>query len=419
MAGCWIYDKEAVQHIVAGLAPNLRHVHIWFDTAPCEVTGAGWPPPTRPPWRGFHSDKLDGSLPVPKTKGRLESLRIASYQIAPWLTYTEFSYLQVLTLDGKIGLQGLQAIAEIAVSGELRALRALRLPDLDIRTKIEPFQADCELNLLLSTLQPLKSLSMEPPGNLSLDTAFDRHGATLHCFHVRKYALRIDQTTQLQRRCPAVTELSLEFLRKAGSHEELQIYQTLRAIPRLKKLTLSFHSSTHGPICIAHVPGEESPDGEDTDEEFKERLKLEIQNILRNTAMDETLARSIFEELMTTNHPNRADLHPTLSYIQLLNIMPKLVCGQDIAEQFNDILEWIGRQWVCERDRRDTHKDEATVEEHCYERRLRRGNWLNNNLNRAYGSKEFAGAWKTLWPGTDTDWKNGWKSIPLFDDSEA
>ncbi|KAF1959356.1 hypothetical protein CC80DRAFT_533512 [Byssothecium circinans] len=415
-AGRVDYNEEAIRQMVAGSAPRLSHVHVWFQRVGASGELRSWRRKERPPWRGFHPQSTDETLERPQTKGRLKSLtidpgsRIDESQFAAWEAHTNFSYLCSLKLMRFVDLEMLERLADLAENRGFGRLRALDLPAGSSRAEFR-VEIDRAMQRLLLALPPLESLSIEAIGDTPFDAALEQHGASLQYLHVKDSILYSQQITQLRSSCTNIRHLGIEMLRTGGDKEELRIYRTLGAIRSLEKLTLELQ-------CTAY----RHPDGPDDPvlmlmpfggEEDQEEMRASIRDVLINAAIDEILAHAIFEEIMGGNTAAHGTLPPKLSRVKLKMDGATSLNGQSMSQDFQGILRWIGRHWVCGRDPRDTHYDQTIVKEVGRQERVRTGNMMEDDMDELSGSEQYGDVWRALWPETGRGWREEWRSFPL------
>jgi hypothetical protein len=267
---------------------------------------------------------------------------------------------------------------------------------------------------LFQSLHPLVELGIVGAGITAFEAILKRHGGKLQVFCVEKFILSLQQVEQLRESCPRIRELGIEILRSAGDHVEVETYRTLGSMRNLKSLSLLLQ---HTDYCHEDEPDEPGllwppPD----DEEDREAMAIAIRQVFVNAAVDESLARSIFHQMLAAHTSIKAGLPPRLSYIRLQVGRARPVNGREMCMDFKGVLGWIGRSWVCRRDPRDTHQSDVTVEEVDVDIRLRNGERLDDEMDELFPNEECADAWKALWPDTGAGWKEEWQSFPLASD---
>jgi hypothetical protein len=421
--GCANYNEEATLRLVAGLAPNLKHVCAW-DNAPRSY-GEIRPSQrdVRLEWRGFHPQSGSEWCGIPKTKGQLQSLTIdtlaavSGSQLASWEHHTDFSVLRSLQFARQLELDALQDLAALAERDGLSRLRALDLPVISYEFDDcveDRMKVESTMTRLFHSLHPLVELGVVGAGVTTFETILERHGGKLQVLCVEKFILSPQQVIQLRESCPKIRELGIEILRSAGDHVEVETYRTLGSMRNLKNLSLLLQ-------CIDYRHDDELDDPRplwppSDDEEDQEAMAIAIRQVFVNAAVDESLARSIFQQMLSAHTCIKAGLPPRLNYIRLRVGRARPVNGQEMGMDFGGMLAWIGRSWVCRRDPRDTHQNDVTVEEIDVETRLCSGERLDDDIDELIASEEFADTWKALWPDTGAGWKEEWQSIPLASD---
>lgn len=170
----------------------------------------------------------------------------------------------------------------------------------------------------LASLHPLESLRLT--GNIdneTVDSVITRHGPTLRSLTlepiggrgpstVSRHQLTTygrERTLQLRDTCLRLETLSLPIRRQKGGRAEVAIYRALAEIPSLVDITLELNGRSGG---------EESEPREPFGDYFKDMLFYKQQRflerpmhngdameILLNCALDETLARAIWDVVAT------------------------------------------------------------------------------------------------------------------------
>ena len=413
--GCANFNEEAVLELSAGLAPNLKHVCVW-DNSP-KPTGEIQPHYVDElEWRGFHPQSDNEWREIPETKGQLQSLAInaigavSSDQFASWICHTDFSLLQSLHLASQIRLHVLGQLADLAEQDGLSRLRCLNLPTIASEYE-ERVEAEAMLTRLCASLHPLVELGIVGPGTTSFDAILEHHGDSLQVLRVGDFVLSAHQVAQLQASCPRIRQLSIEILRSAGDHVEVEVYRTLGSMRNLQSLSLKLECTDYreadGPDDCAPfpLPSEEKED--------QEAMAIAMRQVFINAAVDRNLAQSIFQEILAAHASAKAGLPPRLNVMRLRVGDVAVLNDQRMGPGFEGVLAWIGRSWMCGRDPRDTHQNHLFVREIDGDARLRDGERLEDDIDELPGSEQYAGIWDALWPATRGRWKEEWRSLPL------
>lgn len=314
------FNQEAMMELAAGLAPNLKEVVV-VNLVP--VSPWSFPQP-RAPWR-----ELPGFVPG-AVIGSLTSLSFISHVmwspdlLRSWANHTDFGNLRQLALGG-----GYDRDDNVGMDDEMMEWIAQncsfpRLKTLDIRLKRndwlveKPNYADSAI-VLFRAFEPLDELSVVGPLEPKiLDAILSRHGPTLRKLSLRStespegpanlrergghvpMVFRKEHVLQIQAQCPALEELTIPVKRTKSDAVEAEVYKTFGKMERLRSLFLVLdcsewrvtRDSTYDPF-----------NGEDCDsrkvkENSRHRLKQgHVRETLINCAVDETLARSIWDHL--------------------------------------------------------------------------------------------------------------------------
>lgn len=153
------FNYEAVQSLVAGLAPNLRELHIfhasWGATLqgfyPCE------------PWKGFRpGNQMQSSSYF---SGSLRCLEIevgddlmGTQLIETWKAHTDFSVLETLNLESDIAQDTLECLATSSSFPSLRKL-VVRLANRQVGQP-QKSEFDDIAGRFLCQLPPLSSFQL-------------------------------------------------------------------------------------------------------------------------------------------------------------------------------------------------------------------------------------------------------------------
>lgn len=418
-SGCANYNGEAVLRLSAGLAPNLKHVRVWDNSVMSsgEIRSRS---NTRPNWRGFYPQSDSKSCEIPEIKGQLQSLAIdaryavSSLQLVSWERHTDFSVLRCLQLAKQIELDVLRQLTDLAERNGLARLASLNVPAVACEYE-ERADAELMMTRLCASLQPLAELGIVGPEVMSFEAILKRHGESLEVFQIKGFIVSASRVMQLRNLCPRIRNLSIEVLRSGGDRIEVTVYQTLGSMQNLESLSLMLQCTDYrqgdgpdDPVLLT-MPSDDTED--------QETMAIAIRQVFVNAAVDESLARSICERTSAAHALVKGVLLPRLDYIHLkIGSVPALN-DQTMGSDFEGIIAWIGRSWICRRDPRDTHQSEFTIDEVGRSTRLCNGKRLENDIDELSGSEQFADIWKVLWPETGAGWKEEWHSIPLASNS--
>ena len=237
---------------------------------------------------------------------------------------------------------------------------------------------------------------------------------------------------QLATNCPALENLSLQIRRSRGDADEVASYRALGHFPRLRHLTLTLDASPPPWLGIPDPPDTQLPAvytkvEDHFDESDAEKLaagphpyrKGHVKDVFVNTAVDEKLARAIFEVVSSAKANN--------SWPPLETMIIRVRGGADFCTMqmgpspwigLRPLLTTLGREWFLERGLRDDRPDQVCATE--LGRKAREESpWKEEpmapsrgNERRRYGYTEiFRRIWPEKQPGSD--WRDDWESWPL------
>lgn len=401
--GCANYNGEATLLLAAGQAPNLKHICVWDNSVMSSGELRSQRRDARPKWRGFHPQSGSEWCEIPGSKGQLQSLAIhalravSGSQFVSWERHVDFSVLRSLQLARQIELDLLQNLANLAERDGLSRLKALGLPAISCEYE-DRVEGEWTMTRLFLSLHPLVELGIVGAGVPTFEAILKRHGDKLQVFRVKDFILSPRQITQLRDSCPNMRELSIEILRTSGDHIEVETYRTLGSMRSLQTLSLTLQCTDYrysdGPDdpVLLMLPSD--------DKEDQEAMATTIRQVFINAAIDESLARSISHHILTSHSSTKANLPPSLNTIHLRVGNAPVLNGQTMGPDFEAILAWIGRRWVCRRDPRDSHQSDFSVGEVDSDVRIGSGEELDDEMDELAGSEQFADVWRALWPGT-------------------
>ncbi|KAF1362681.1 hypothetical protein EJ07DRAFT_174213 [Lizonia empirigonia] len=168
---------------------------------------------------------------------------------------------------------------------------------------------------LFLSLPSLVELAIVGAEVTTFEAILKRHGDKLQVFRVKDFILSPRQITQLRDSCPKIRELSIEILRSAGDHIEVEAYRTLGSMRNLQTLSLTlqctdyYHSDGPNDPVLLMLPSDDKQD--------QEAMATTIRQVFINAAMDESLARSIFQQILAAHTSTKADLPPSLNSMHL------------------------------------------------------------------------------------------------------
>ncbi|RYP31403.1 hypothetical protein DL767_005803 [Monosporascus sp. MG133] len=416
--GNFEYHEEAVWSMVASTAPKLRHVLVWSEVPGDTLEARALYGARRRPWQGFFPSRVDTPADPPVSKGRLQALRLAgrpldTRRLEVWNSHTDFSKLCSLQIHD-ISLDALEVLVRVARSDNVKSLHTLAL-------SIAPFgesllqTSEPSVDVLLQTLRPLQNLELTGfIGESTFMAILHHHGATLAKLKLipdfqrlrstgppMRFVISYSHIQDLQKQCPGLRELELLLPRSKGDQQEVDIYRTLGALPRLKRLSLLLDCSKHditGVIkmgCL-HIGAHNAQ---------------AVRDCLINAAVDSSLASSIFNLIFHNQKLSHGIPDPFFRQLTL-QVVRAGVFGDDGSDvEFDRVLHWLGRSWHCERDPRDSHSECLLVREIGKGEREGLRQWLDDDIS--YVGEGFKDIWTSLWPEKTGDWREDWASLPL------
>lgn len=383
------FTHESMLALLGGLNPALRRVSLITD-----VNGAygGMAAklrsrPPRPPWPGFTPGKeLRSTQPAPLISFEMGGTSPVSLELLQmWLRQCDVSQLRVLKLRLSIRHQGLGLLASDA---RFEALTTLVLGDNKSQhIPGKRAQANGYAAAFLGALPPLRAIRFREDIDDSIFyVTLERHGKSLRRLwfappldakgssHHSPVFFTPSKTVELQRSCPLLEDLAVSIPRSMGDTTEVEMYRALGGLPRLQTLALALDCEDDS---LNVTPRRYEPLSPDLSfDDFDNRVAGErimtfqgprggrlpryghVRVAMINAALDETLARSIFETVSKAK-PN------TPGVIPLHRVELRPVRGNYI-EEAEDIIRHLGMWWLLERDRRCDRQCEFTAERLFY-----------------------------------------------------
>ncbi|KAG4422294.1 hypothetical protein IFR04_004560 [Cadophora malorum] len=388
------YTQEAVMKVISGLAPNLVHLCVIQKQSSGERSDYQTWELGRPAWKGFFPGPTDTAADLTSGRGRLQSLVFAGYKpesIESWARLTDFSKLRCLLIKWE---DHGPALAELASRGNLRSLQRLEL----ISIKDETTQSQNALNILLSSLNPLERLQLS--GCISPETfniIVHHHGENLRNLSLVPEA---DEETRnplivfsgivLQHLSShsRLTHLSIPINRTRGDKNEVGLYRTLRILGRRERRPASTLRCGEAKIPSTY-----------------------LKEAFSNGAMDETLARGIFNLISNEGRSTLRYLRLQLSRKSTRNAPG--ACPGD----FGTMLRWFNRSFACTHDvyrvgdvmiKELGMAEVRHAEEHWkYMMEDEQARWND------HGEDLFVEVFGGLWPKQTEEWWKEWRSLPL------
>lgn len=447
------FNQEAMLELVAGLAPNLKEVVV-VNLTP-ENSWRYWPRP-RSPWRGlpgFVSGRSIGSLTSLSLLGSIPSLPLLGDLRPPgllqsWAMHTDFSCLRHLTLGGGYGCEGMGMTDEM-MEWTTQNCSFPQLNTLRIRMKRDDYHVERpnyanNAIAFFGAFEPLDQLSVSGPLEPEiLDAILYQHGQTLkrlelHPFEqgnhsdfnvVRRHipmTFTKEHFLKIHAQCPALQELAIPVKRTKSDALEAEIYKIFGKMGRLKSLFLTLDCSdwrvTRDPDSIDEASFDAADRESSTGSEILKQGH--IREALMNCAVDETLARSIWDTICQNKAGQR------LESLKLWTTGGG-VWGNYLGSSAATVVNNLSRSWLIERVARDD-KDIINVRELGRRAREARDQqaiyWLKRRAEYLGKEKhiiiepedlaeeeEIVQVLRRVWPRKkgSKDWREDWSSLPL------
>lgn len=433
------FNQEAVRELAAGLAPSLKEVavvnlqpFIWNFDQP------------RGPWKGLPGFVPGGGI------GSLTSLSLTGWLgwspdlFQTWAKHTDFGHLRHLTLGAEYGDSFAPGIRDEMLEWLVQNCSFPRLKVLRIRLRRDnlfaarPSYADNAV-ALFRALEPLDELSVYGPLEPKiLDAILSRHGPTLQKLNLRpsenereeeeytgaylgNYKPMVfgkEHILQIQTQCPALQELAIPVKRTTSNTVEAEIYKSFGKMECLQSLFLTLDCSEWRLTDDASYK-----QGFADEEESKLSLKLSdleflredhLRDIFINCAVDETLARSIWEIICQ---------HKVGKQLESLKLWTRgggSFGNFDHSYEIDKVVGNLSRSWLIER----VVGDVLNVRELGRGAREMRDQELTDRykskagLDRTgfYSEPEIVfGVLHRIWARKEgsRDWREDWSSLPL------
>lgn len=264
--------------------------------------------------------------------------------------------------------------------------------------------------MFLKSIPPLRSLKlMRHYDRAALQVAIESHGQSLQQLLLtgkeNTWLITVDTIEMIREQCPVLGELYIPFQRYAGTAKEVAMYHALGSIPTLKRLYLSLHQTdVRFPLAVdLNHSGQPVPTHHD------------IRNALINFAIDEKLARAIFN---TVSSSKRAG-SPLLQHLELRaeDRMTANYRGYPFYV-LEHIFDYLRRSWTCDLNPQDQSPQES---HECVAVETDPEQVLDREYEERYGTYDFAldpeiaPIFRSIWPG-DGPWKDRCCSLPLAPD---
>jgi len=431
------YDEEALMRLVAGLSIKLKKMTILRKAGGAIPVGT-----QKPPWIGF---KVSGTrLPAFK-RGSLQELAllhqdvISVENIEAWSAHTDFQVLVVLKISAPMSADALDFIAKI----DLSSLTTLRVVIHRDNTSIDnTIKATSDL---LLAVQPLSELRLEQSiQTLAFGQIIKHHGSMLQnlsllpskeytAYHESWSGYYLPTSTMLQELrecCPQLEYLAISIRRSRGSSAEVQAYRTLGSLPKLRHLALTLDASDYSVLWSFEAINNDNrsmtgswppPPDDSSFNDFDQQIYPEtfiyngprvrnghIRDAFINCAIDEWLARAIFDEILAGRQSSQA----RLQCVQLQVMGGGEFTSQvAVRQSLATVVDELSRSWTMTRDCRDDGEDKMMVREveRHHSSQMRSGPWGHRELEEPVMS-----IFRRVWPSSrEGNWRRKWHSYPL------
>jgi hypothetical protein len=428
------YNEEATLRTVSGLAPNLKDVRMFrVRAASSHALKNAIASGIRQPWQGFSLDTCKTDL-RPAKLARLElhgNGLITQPLLDTWNNHIDFSTLRIIKLGYTVADK---ALSWAAANYTFHSLTTLYLV---VNLEWNRTQDTDEYHILLdSFLRSLPSLrNLRVIGWLrqnTFDAIIEHHGKSLRRLwletdrEINRFVFNSYQVEKIRQHCPMLEDLMLNPIpRSKGDAQEVAIYKTLGAVSKLQRLTLTLNTSNVSLI----QEGEDIPEDPSFDE-FHQQFQVipsyrdsynyqlrygHVRDALINSALDETLARAIFNCISSRK---AHDAFP-LEYLKLSSSGGSVfgrVSSMGLPGLRQVVLN-ISRTWLLVRSARDDCRDTVIARE--LGRRAREANEASNTHPSYHAAwLDVEPVFRRIWPerqDSSGDWRDDWYSWPLSD----
>lgn len=417
------HHGEAILCLAAGLAPNIKEVHVYGLTTGAHI-------PNERSWLPWNirekEERRDSSI------GSLQYLRLSDHlpiskrAMEEWEAHTDFSLLQTLNFQSLVGKD---AFNHLAINANFSSLAALALnfrPEYDQRRHTLDYYKSARN--FLHSLPPLSTLALRYwHCDLSLDFLPDRHGSHLReltisaCVDQR---LTSEDVSLITDNCLQLENLTITIPRSRGDAAEVTFYRALSSLPRLQYLDLTLDASDPAVLIYddtVEAFDPDDPDGpeppndpvfDDFDQDICEGTKQgyrfprngHIRHALANGALDEPLACTIFQVIARKRTGSLRLERMTVRLKGAGNFTTLKSRGN-----FEEVMQHLTRAWRVERNPRDDHCGDLVAREVKVDM-AQRNYWR-------FGKMEpwLERIFRRIWPGKDggSNWWEDWYGLPL------
>lgn len=439
-------NPQAIWELVAGLAPNLKEVSVLYLPIQRSPSSSG-----DQHWQGLpgFARGQTGSLTLLSVTGVVPPPGWMPDSLQKWASHTDFRSLRQLSLGGayyqgtretRHGLPtaALEFLARACSFPQLESLHILLMRRHHTSENVDPHANAKYINAataFFDSFRPLRKLSVA--GSILpeiLDAILSRHGRTVvdlklcpfedlwarMTSHIPYVPMTITKAhiLQINHHCRALDSLSIYIKRTMSDASEVELYTSLARIRPLQTLFLTLDCSNWRVRRDPDLEDEawfEEDDKEKFDGPRRALRRGHVRQSFINCAVDETLARSIWDVIATHKDGKRL-LSLKLHTTGAMNFgMPGRV------SRMADIVRHLSRSWLIERGVRDDEQDALHVREIGLEARKARDKELQDKFEAEGGAQDYgkphAGVqiFRRIWPEKEVGrpWKDDWTSYPL------
>lgn len=273
---------------------------------------------------------------------------------------------------------------------------------------------------LFRSLSALRAIRLiDELGLLTLDTMLAHHGRTLYRMHLSPPAyscianpfVTVEATLAIVQACPLLGDLLLSIPRSRGGVQETSYYRALGQLPRLQTLTLFLDCSNLPAMYNNGV--DEIPDGPSFNEENEKFFEWSdgivypreqlMQDSIINSAIDESLAKAIFQLISRSKMPGGLPLESLKLHVT--GVERYTAWGLDGLSNLISVLE---RSWFCMLCLQNEGQNRVFIEE-INKRQREQTERLAETLD-----DDMKAFFRGIWPeGEAEKWWRDWRSWPL------
>ncbi|KAK4451234.1 hypothetical protein QBC34DRAFT_401548 [Podospora aff. communis PSN243] len=335
-------DDVDVARYIMRMAPNLKEIFLDHNIPKHFHRRAEKPNQTSPPWITTADHAGPASLETLFLTGNSLS-NWQTVEMEKWMASTDFSKLRTLSLNFRNG------VAQYLLQSLLAGAELPRLTTLVLSIAPDNTSYRHAAEHLLSSLPSLTELHLL---YFKFSTPLLRLGPQLRVLSLRGIEITAHDVRQLGEDCPSLERLGITVKRSHGDSAEAKIYRSLgKFLPRLQHLSLYLD------VPLPAQLGQPDPDFDEFDRKLcpgSQYLNGHLRKWLLNNAMDESLARSIFDAISSSKiSPNEYRHVPLKTLkIQFLGGWARYLRIQG-HPRLEPILSEIRKPWLLTRSIRD------------------------------------------------------------------